>query len=322
MRLRLIFVVVLVCTCARMLHGQQYSTLLEALQQAFLPAPPAWLPHRTALITSYATLNDQSEFVIAYYLADSKTQLLAGPLYITRFEKTTARWQHVAIDGARAEAITGNTSWQGSVLEVFHKHDQYYVYLHWGPDAGCLLVLDHELALKDAVLGWPQGWFQSGALIYTKNMIHFADVHPATLWLYDPTNHTSQQLYPQPIDPLREAFSKRLAKVIDDDRCRLNNWACNPQSFTTEIDSVVVNDSTKSFAARLKFEPDGFVPLESAQESGAWDDAEYAYIYQLQPFQWREFAVRDLKPKFGSDSLEELLTPDGLEKVFATPAPQ
>jgi hypothetical protein len=72
---------------------------------------------------------------------------------------------------------------------------------------------------------------------------------------------------------------------------------------------------------RTTFDPEGFLPREEAERSGAWYDDDYAYIFQLKPFCWREFSIYDLQPKFGTDSLEKLISPALIERVFATPAP-
>jgi hypothetical protein len=74
-------------------------------------------------------------------------------------------------------------------------------------------------------------------------------------------------------------------------------------------------------AFRITFQPDGFTDRYEAEDSGLFDDDDYVYIYQLTPFRWREFSIYDLKPKFGTDSLQELIAPAMIKKVFATPAP-
>jgi hypothetical protein len=152
-------------------------------------------------------------------------------------------------------------------------------------------------------------------------MVHFADVHPETLYLYNPVEHKSHQLYPQNGDPFRRDFSARLAEVIDEKQCRENNWACSPDRFASDISQIEVNDQTRSLAFRATFETEGFTSRQYAEDSGRFDDHQYVYIYRLDPVRWREFSVYDLKPMFGTDSLKELLTPAKLRQVFATSAP-
>ncbi len=153
-------------------------------------------------------------------------------------------------------------------------------------------------------------------------MTHFAPLHPERLFLYDPVAHKSQEIYTQKNDPFRKNFSERLEEVIDEKRCRENNWACDPDDFESGIGPIEVNDGTHSLAFRVGFGTEGFLPREEAEASGKWDDDDYVYIYRLDPLRWREFSIYDLKPKFGTDSLKDLLAPEKLRQVFATPSPQ
>ena len=320
-RQRSLLLLIIICGYATCLWSQQYTAMADVLKEEHIPFPPASIPHLNASITSYAVLNDSNEFLIAYYLADPITNTLKPPLYLTRYGKNTGQWQHVALDPTRVEKLTQSPYGFGSVLNVVHSGKRYYLDLHWNPSAGCLLILNENLMPEDALLGWPRGWFRSGAVLYTRNMIHFADVHPETLWLYDPETHESQQLYPEQDDPFRTAFSDRLAKVINNDQCRIKNWGCDPQDFTTELGDVDVNDTTHSVAVQVTFESEGFVDREVAENSDEWNPDEYIYVYQLQPFRWREFRREELKQKFGTEIPKQLLEPKNIEKVFATPAP-
>lgn len=320
-RLALVLLTVL-SSCVGVSCAQEFTTLAEVLQEQSIPFPPTSIPHLSAPITSFAVLNDAREFLIAYYLSDDKTWELHYPLLITQYNKGTGQWQHVALDRSQVNANDNATDWIGSVTGAFHYGSRYYISLHWNPSAGLILILKDDLSVNDSLEGWPRAWFQSGVLLYSANMAHFVDVNPETVWLYDPGTRQSKQLYPQPNDPLRDAFSARLAKAVDQARCQNRDWTCDPHKFSSELgDRVHVNDRTRSLAFRVHFDPEGFVDRQEAEDSGKWDDDDYAYVYQLEPFRWREFSVYDLKAKFGTDSLPGLLTPEKIESVFATPAP-
>ena len=314
--------VVLLSAAGKSLRAQQHLTLADVLQQESIPFPPASIPRLNALITSYATLNDSQGFLVAYYLADPGTDTLRPPLCLARYSKATGRWRDVALEPEQIQQASRLKDWNiGSVQSLTRRGTNYYLQIHWGPSAGSILILTDDLSVRDAVGGWTRGWYKSGDVLYEGNMTHFVEVKPETLWLYDAESRESRELYPQPDDPLRNAFSAKLAKVIDENRCRLRNWDCNPKNFSTEIDEVELNDETRALAARVRFYAEGFLDRDEAENSGKFDDDDYVYIYQLQPFRWREFSVYDLKPKFGTDSLKELLTPGKIDAVFATPAP-
>jgi hypothetical protein len=64
--------------------------------------------------------------------------------------------------------------------------------------------------------------------------------------------------------------------MINQDRCRINNWTCDPRRFTSYNESpIVVSDETNSLAFRVTFEPEGFVDREEAENSGNFDDEDY-----------------------------------------------
>lgn len=305
--------------------AQENPTFADVLREHSIPFPPASIPHLNAKITSFDILDDEREFVIAYYLDDPKDPVLRAPLLVTRYNKVNGRWDHAAL--AEAElAVTdmkeANVSCLGSVMKVQRTAEWYFLTLHWNPSAGCFIVLKSDLKVEDARTGGVSATFRSGLVLADGNMVHFADVHPQTLYLYEPATHKAQPLYPQEVDPFRDDFSARLEKVVDQNRCMKNNWGCQTERFTVDLSyPIEINDDTNSIAFRASFEPEGFLDREQAEASGKWDDDNYAYVFQLAPFRWREFSVYDLTPKFGTDSLKNLISPEMIEKVFATPAP-
>jgi len=299
--------------------GQQSSTLADVLEQNSIAAPARSIPNLDRPITSYATLNDDQEFLIAYYLMtpDNRMQF---PLFLTRFDKRTGEWQNASLVDVKVPVFqsTQQTECIGSVLRIERNRAWYYLNLHWNPSAGCLLIVNQDLTVSHTLPGSTAGFFKSGSFLYVANMVHFADIHPETLWIYDPLTHRSRQLYPQEDDPFRKDFSSRLAKVIDVDKCRKNNWACQADRFTTDIGDIEVNDENNSVAFVTTFDTEGFLTREEAEQSGNWYDDQYVYFYQLKPLRWREFSIYDLKPKFGTDSLKDLLTSGNLKRVFAS----
>lgn len=304
-------------------HAQHTETLAEVLRRESVPLPTTAVPDLNSPITSFATLNDEREFLIAYYLVRSGDEL-RPPLFLTRLDKQNGAWQHRDLTGLTVKALEETDKDQvdclGSVLGIQRDGTRYYLDLHLTPSAGCLLIVHDDLIVDRTIGGWTGAFFKSGLLVYFGNMVHFADVHPETLFLYDPVAHKSLQIFPPSDDPFRKNFSSRLSKVIDRRRCNKNNWACDPDRFTSDIlHPIEVNDETHSLAFRVTFQPDGFLGREETENSGKWDDDDYLYIYRFDPIRWREFSVYDLKPMFGTDSLKELLTPARLQQVFATP---
>jgi hypothetical protein len=177
--------------------------LADVLRQNSIPFPPTSIPHLNAPITSYAILNDEQEFVIAYYLASPPDQTLRPPLLVTRYTKSSGQWQHVALTEEMVKTL-------GSVLDIKHNGKRYYLTLHGSPSSGWLVILRDDLTVDKTLPGGADAFVKSGELVYWGNTVHFADVHPETLWLYNPDTRESKQIYPQPRDPFRDQFSAKL----------------------------------------------------------------------------------------------------------------
>ena len=300
--------------------SQQAETLADVLKREAIPLT-ASIPNLNARITSYATLNDDQEFLIAYYLL-GEDDALRAPLYLARFQKKTRHWQHKSLTDVKLGFFEESPQKSeidclGSVLGIQRDHARYYLDLHLSPSASCLLVLSQDLEVWQTLAGWPGPFFPSGLLIFHGDMVHFACVHPERLFVYDPNKRTTEQIYPQEGDRFRSDFSSRLKKTIDLNQCAANNCECDPETFSSSIEAIAVNGETVALAFRAVFTMSGFAARGQLGTADASDTDKYTYVYQLNPRRWRAFSINDLKPKFGTDSLPDLLTPARLEQVFA-----
>src|SRR5215467_328887 len=77
--------------------AQENPTLAAVLTEHSIALPPEPAPHLNARIASYGILDDEKEFVIGYYL-DRPNFELKAPLLLTRFDKTTGRWDNRKYD--------------------------------------------------------------------------------------------------------------------------------------------------------------------------------------------------------------------------------
>ena len=87
-------ILVVVSALLTQLAGQENSTLSAVLQDHSIAFPPTSVPHLNTKIASFAVLDDDLEFVIAYYLDNPKNELRA-PLLLTRYNKITGKWDHM-----------------------------------------------------------------------------------------------------------------------------------------------------------------------------------------------------------------------------------
>jgi hypothetical protein len=314
-------------------RARQPQTLADVLAMNEIPAASVSAPsHLDDEITSYATLNTDREFAIAYYLGNPEGEL-RFPLLLARLDKEAGKWQEASLTDLKVKAfagLEGQDDCIGSAERIQTNGDWYYIDLHMGPSAGCLIVLNHDLSVHETLTGWSMAHFKSGLVVYEGSMIHFSPIEPMTLFVYDPVANRSETIYPQKNDPLRKAFSEYLKGLINDEICRENNWRCDPNEFESLISPVEINDETRSLAFEVHFDTRGFLRPKDAEprwDNGKVETAEsrvkwtYVYVYELMPLRWRAFRLSDLKSEFGTDSLKDMLKHSKLDQVFATPAP-
>ena len=268
--------------------GQQNETLADVLAHNSIPSDAAAIPRLRSSITSYGMLNDPHQFVIAYYLAREDAEL-DFPLFLSRLDKRTGEWRNAELKDVKVSDTdeTGGGAFTsdclGSVTDIQQRGDRYYLNLHWNPSAGCLLILYDDFTVDNSLPGWDVA-FLKGTVLWEHNMVHFASTNPAQLWLYDLASRRSGRVYPQARDPLRDQFKRRLAAVIDQDKCRKYDWSCDPDQFSSDVEAVEVNEQTAAFAVQIGFFAEGFLTPEETRHSSAWSDDHYVYFYRLSPF--------------------------------------
>jgi hypothetical protein len=206
----------------------------------------------------------------------------------------------------------------------------FYVSIELSPSAGCQLVVSDDLKLKTVLSGWIEATFSSGAVVLEGSMIHFAPTHPLRLSLFDPRSATPTAIYPPPSDPLRAAYTLRLrTKIPELDRCQGENCQWDPEQFDNELGSeceptgqcksaIAVNDKTGALSFTVRFSAIGFISFEKVKGSTEWDE-HVVYVYRLfpGPTAHREFRSSEMKARFGTTSLDGLLTAEMLARIFA-----
>ncbi len=96
----------LVLLFPKYVRGQQDLTLADVLKQNAVSFPLSSVSHLNDPITSYATLNTDREFLIAYYLVNPGDEL-HFPLFVTRFDKRSGRWQEASLTDLKAKIFEG-----------------------------------------------------------------------------------------------------------------------------------------------------------------------------------------------------------------------
>jgi len=240
------------------------ETLGEVLAARGVGAPPSRLVLDQPLET-YQVLDDDRDLIVVYVGEPAA----AARLQAARFERPTRRWTvtrldwRVAADGSGATAL--EPEWCRSGLAIERFPGGFLVRSHINPSAECTVVLSPDLSVRAVLAGWPVAALADGRLVYQRNQVHFASVHPVVLALFDPRRPPEIALYPpRPAGEIRRAHVDRLRDVYTAAWCNAHNHSCDPERFDEHVSGRVVADpSGDALAFALAWD-----------NTAGWSDAE------------------------------------------------
>jgi hypothetical protein len=300
------------------------KTLRQLLAAENLPLDAGILHNLDKTITSGAELNDAAQFVIAYLLKES-TGRLNPPLFIDQFDRRTHRWRSAQLGDTKSSTQEMDLECAGSVLSITAVGRRLILDTHINPSAGCLLVLSPNLELETSLFGWLVGRLGEDELVYHRSEIHFAPVHTAEIAVYDLRTKRDATIFPhKPEQAVRRA---RIAQLTEFYRTR-ENWCqkwddpCDPESFDSElIGAVKSNEAGQALAFVISYEQIQQYPNDEAKPSGPKEVVYvYRYVNDENKMEWRELLRSDVRAKAGEVSLERLVEPSILEKIFGMEA--
>ena len=301
------------------------ENLRDVLRRYAVPVPDNLGLALESPITSYATLDDATDYVIGYYKDDS-SGALHPPLLFLRYDKAGSSWKTGALLNLNASlgnsASSGKPDMEcgGAVLSIASNGEFFFVDTHTNPSAGCLLVLTKDLHIQKALSGWFLSAMGTDLLVFHESEVHFAPTHPAEISVYDLKKDTVTRIYPPAQDSLRTAFTSKLRAVLPTKAwCRAKNNPCDPKLFSNDIgfpveDNLAANESAGALAFVVQYEAEGFGPRASA----AIKPVKVLYVYRLVPgpVDYREFRYDDMEKEFGTKSLDSVLTLETMKRLF------
>lgn len=268
----------------------------------------------------YGAYNGKTEFVLALQRMSTSNSLAPNSVQIMRYDKQAKAWTRTELVGFKTEVLPGFvSSCLGAAGGVEKFGELFYVSIELSPSAVCQLVVSEDLKLRAVLSGWPVAHYPSGAVVLQGSMVHFVPTHPLRLSFFDPQNAVPVTIYPPVSDQLRSAYINRLRTQLPQaDRCQAENCESDPAQFEGELGSIAVDEKTGSLAFVVKFSPIGFISFEKLEHSPEWFE-EVVYLYRLSPGPviHREFLAAEMKSRYGTNSLDELLKPDMLARIFA-----
>ena len=193
-------------------------------------------------------VDDTDEFFFVVYYPDNEN------LHFGLFDKRSKVWKHTS---------TPRDILMGSLSQIIHTQNHFYIDTHLNPSAGGLVVVDKDLKTVSVLFGWLIKILPDESVIYHRGQVHFAPTHPAELWVYD-RNGRDRRLYPNPpYQPVRQTYIQTVKRIYDEKGepwFRENNHHGDPTAFDSAIDNVVVNAVTESVGFIATFGGDGQVP--------------------------------------------------------------
>jgi hypothetical protein len=120
----------------------------------------------------------------------------------------------------------------------------FLVRAHINPSAECMVVLGPDLAVRGILAGWPVATLADGRIVYQRNQVHFAPVHPVALALFDPRRGTDLTLYPpRPSRAARAGHVARMRSAYAPAWCNTRNHPCDPDTFDEHVNGPVMTDA-------------------------------------------------------------------------------
>ncbi|HVN82937.1 MAG TPA: hypothetical protein VMW38_28395 [Terriglobia bacterium] len=288
----------------------RWPTLAETLAENHVPATglaPAVLNQQ---ITSFSTLNDASQFVVAYYVYQD-SNALALPLWVRFFDKKSKTWTSRQFDKVETNVLADlNAGCLGSVTALKSIAGFLILDTHLSPSASCTIVLTPKLEVKRTLYGWVVANSPAGLALIEHSEIHFAPTHPLELSVYDLIKNAVVQIYPPKNTWIRDEYKRILGLNLSMDWCRDNNSHCDPELFDANLTGEpVINDETKSLAFEALFQPRGYGP--KAEHSAGERRVVYVYRHQGEDWEFREILREDF-----AMTLQQAVSAENLTQLF------
>lgn len=300
------------------------DTLGAVLQAHGLPVDAELSQDVARLITSYALLDSKQEFLIAYYIDDG-SGTLKPPLHVVHYNRISHTWRRARI--GKDEARVGDVECLGSITSIDASSAFFYVHTHLSPSAGCLLLINRDLAVHTSLYGWFLAAFGDGTVVYHRSQIHFASYHTAEISIYQPATRQDGKIYPRkPYQKIRLEQMQRVRALFTDDWCMRRNHPCDAELFDNYVrdgpDGVVVSDSENALAFVAVFDNAAYrLMREQPLSEDLSERLEVLYVYRNltngRPLEYRELLWSDFRKRFDNLSLHECLKPEIVKKIFA-----
>jgi hypothetical protein len=297
-------------------------TLAQVLAAAGLKPPVEVVKDLDHPITSYAALlDDRDAYVIAYYWS-LPSGTLEDPLRVLSFNRQTQEWKSAELMLGGDQI--GHSECVGSVLHADALPTAFLLDTHINPSASCLIVVDRNLAFRNALFGWYLAAVSDTQIVFQRSEVHFAAVHPAELALYDLTTKQETSLFPRkPFQRIRSEYTARLRDFYrtHEEWCRENNDPCEPETVDSSLEGeIAFNHREHALAFVIDYDSYDRFRGSSGLVQKPVNPGKVIYVYRYvndeAKLDYREMLVSDVEKRFGKLSLRALLAPTVLQEIF------
>src|SRR5262249_859504 len=221
--------------------------------------------------------------------------------------------------------------WCRGGLAIERASSGFLLRAHVNPSAECTIALGRDLTVRGVLGGWPVAELPDGRLVYQRNQVHFAAVHPLAPGLrgsWDRAAPVGVALYPRrPYQALRQAHMARMRALYTDAWCAPRNHPCDPERFDEGMVGDVVADARADTLAFVvawdnlagERDPGGRTrPAGAAQQSAGSTEVVHVYVGVRRPatMQYREILRADFEARFGQGLPRRALDPDVVRALF------
>lgn len=204
---------------------------------------PAGVATIDQTLQAHQVLDDARDLLVVYVVGEGEAAQLHGARWARApREWTVARldWRGPAAGGPRALDVEHCRS--GLAIERFP--GGFLVRAHINPSAECTIVLAPDLTVRAVLAGWPLVTLADGRIVYQRNQVHFAPVHPVALALFDPRRPADTTLYPRrPYGAVRGAHVGRMRAVYSQAWCAARAHPCDPDVFDERVNGEIAADA-------------------------------------------------------------------------------
>ncbi|NUM55309.1 MAG: hypothetical protein HUU46_16810 [Candidatus Hydrogenedentes bacterium] len=247
-------------------------------------------------------------------------------LHIAVRDGRTGRWHDHETE------LVGEAGYQinvGSINGLWMHRGFTFVDTHNTPSRSTTAVLDEHWRLVHIVDGGVLDVFQDGTVLYQKGQPHFVPVHPLELGVFNPNSLDERIIYPTtPPGPVRTAFREELQRAFDAipaDWFRIHNHPGSAERLSEYIKAVIAVKERFGITLFVNSVLDGrqFDPVNRSQDRNR--DVELItvlrYISHPRKTQYREIRADALRQQIPFATVDELASPETIERIFALPYP-